>query len=79
MEKVAISVFKARCLSMLEKVRRTGAPILITRRGEPIAEVTPPSPEHAREDWLGSAAGTGQILGDIVSPIAGDDWEALGK
>ncbi len=79
MEKVAISVFKARCLSMLEKVRRTGAPILITRRGEPIAEVTPPSPEHAREDWLGSAAGTGQILGDIVAPIASDDWEALGE
>ena len=71
MEKVAISVFKARCLSMLEKVRRTGTPILITRRGEPIAEVTPPSPEHSREDWLGSAAGTGEILGDIVSPIAG--------
>ena len=79
MEKVAISVFKARCLSMLEKVRRTGMPILITRRGEPIAEVTPPSPEHSREDWLGSAAGTGEILGDIVSPIAGDEWEALGK
>jgi prevent-host-death family protein len=79
MEKVAISVFKARCLSMLEKVRRTGTPILITRRGEPIAEVTPPSLEHAREDWLGSAAGTGAILGDIVSPIAGDNWEVLGK
>jgi prevent-host-death family protein len=79
MEKVAISVFKARCLSMLEKVRRTGTPILITRRGEPIAEVTPPSLEHSREDWLGSAAGTGEILGDIVSPIAGADWEALAK
>jgi prevent-host-death family protein len=79
MEKVAISAFKARCLSMLEKVRRTGTPILITRRGEPIAEVNPPSPEHAREDWLGSAAGTGEIVGDIISPIADKDWEALGK
>jgi prevent-host-death family protein len=79
MEKVAISVFKARCLSMLEKVRRTGAPILITRRGQPIAEVTPPSPEHAQEEWLGSAAGTGDIVGDIVSPIADKEWEALGK
>ena len=79
MEKVAISVFKARCLSMLEKVRRTGAPILITRRGEPIAEVTAPSPEHGRENWLGSAAGTGEILGDVISPIAGDDWEVLGE
>lgn len=79
MEKVAISVFKARCLSMLEKVRRTGTPILITRRGEPIAEITAPSPEHGREDWLGSAAGTGKILGDIVSPIGSKDWEVLGE
>jgi antitoxin (DNA-binding transcriptional repressor) of toxin-antitoxin stability system len=64
---------------MLEKVRRTGTPLLVTRRGEPIAEVIPPSPVHAREDWLGSAAGTGTITGDIVSPIAPDDWEALDK
>ena len=77
MEKVAISAFKARCLAMLEKVRRTGTPILITKRGEPIAEITPPSPGHAREDWLGSAAGTGTIVGDIVSPVATDEWEAL--
>lgn len=76
MQKVAISVFKARCLSMLEKVRRTGTPILITRRGQPIAEVTPPSPVGG-EDWLGSAAGSGEIVGDIVSPIADADWEIL--
>jgi prevent-host-death family protein len=76
-EKIAISDFKARCLSMLEKVRRTGTPILITRRGEPVAEIGPPSPEHARQDWLGSAAGSGTIKGDIISPVAPDDWEAL--
>jgi len=79
MEKVAISLFKARCLSMLEKVRRTGTPILITRRGQPIAEITAPSPEHGREDWLGSAAGTGEILDDIVSPIGSKDWEVLAE
>lgn len=77
MEKIAISAFKARCLSMLEKVNRTGTPILITRRGEPIAEVVPPSPTHAQEDWLGSAAGSARIVGDVVSPLAGGDWEAL--
>jgi prevent-host-death family protein len=76
-EKVAISDFKARCLSLLEKVRRTGAPLLITRRGQPVAEIVPPSPEHAREDWLGSAAGTGTIKGDLIEPVAPGDWEAL--
>ena len=62
---------------MLEKVRQTGTPILITRRGQPVAEIVPPSPTHAREDWLGSATGSGTIVGDVVSPIATADWEAL--
>ncbi len=77
MEKVAISDFKARCLSMLEKVRRTGAPLLITRRGLPVAEIVPASPEHGRQDWLGSAADSGTITGDIVESIGAGDWEAL--
>jgi prevent-host-death family protein len=76
-EKVAISDFKARCLSMLEKVRRTGTPLLITRRGLPVAEIVPPSPEHGQQDWLGSAAGSGTITGDILEPIGAGDWEAL--
>jgi prevent-host-death family protein len=75
-EKVAISVFKARCLSMLERVRRTGTPLLITKRGEPIAEIVAPSSAHSREDWIGSAAGTGTIKGDVIEPLGADDWEA---
>jgi prevent-host-death family protein len=75
-EKVAISVFKARCLSMLERVRRTGTPLLITKRGEPIAEIVAPSSAHSREDWIGAAAGTGTITGDVVEPLGADDWEA---
>jgi prevent-host-death family protein len=62
---------------MLEKVRQTGTPILITRHGEPVAEIVPPSSTHTREDWLGSASGSGKIDGDIVSPLAIDDWEAV--
>jgi prevent-host-death family protein len=78
MESIAISEFKARCLSILEKVRRTGRPILITRRGAPVAEVKPPSPERQEGSWLGSASGTGRIVGDIVSSVSGEsDWEVL--
>ena len=77
MEKIAISEFKARCLAILEKVRKTGRPILVTRRGEPVAEIVPPSPAHSQERWLGSARGTGRITGDIVAPLPAGDWEAL--
>jgi prevent-host-death family protein len=76
-EEIAISKFKATCLAVLERVRKTGKPILVTRFGEPVAEVVPPQaakPKH----WIGSLASTGQIIGDIVSPATDEDeWEAL--
>ena len=79
-ESVAISDFKARCLALLEKVRRTGRGLIITRHGEPVAEVLPPSPTRRDEAWLGSAAGTGKILGDLIAPAASQgDWDALNK
>ena len=78
MEQIAISEFKAKCLALLEQVQKTKAPLRITRRGKPIAEVIPPSPTTDRADWLGSMAGTVDILGDIVSPVIEEsDWEAL--
>ena len=80
METVSISLFKATCLARLDKVKRTGQPLLITRKGEPIAQVNPPTPTRAARTWLGSLRSTGRIVGDIVSPAAGEhDWEALRK
>jgi len=78
MEEMAISKFKATCLAVLERVRRTKQPILITRFGKPIAEVVPPRPKIRSESWLGSLRGTGSITGDIVAPAVDEaDWEAL--
>ncbi len=75
MKEVAISVFKAKCLGMLEEVRKTRKPIRITRFGEPVAEVVPPSPSKKNGRQLGSMKGTAEILGDIVGPTGSfDDW-----
>lgn len=75
MKEIAISVFKAKCLGILEEVRKTRKPIRITRFGKPVAEVVPSSPASARR--LGSMVGTGKILGDIVGPTGSwDDREA---
>jgi len=80
MEEIAISKFKATCLEVLERVRKTRKPVLITRFGEPVAEVTPPSISARKGDWLGSMAGTAQIKGDIVAPaIDSRDWDVLKK
>jgi prevent-host-death family protein len=78
MEEIAISKFKATCLAVLERVRRTRQPVRVTRFGAPVAEVVPPSAIPKKKRWLGSMAGTGQIMGDIVSPASDEkDWEAL--
>jgi prevent-host-death family protein len=78
MQEIAISKFKATCLAVLERVRKTRQPVLVTRFGVPVAEVVPPRPPERPARWLGSLEGTGRITGDIVSPAAaGQDWEAL--
>ena len=79
MESIAISEFKATCLAVLERVRRTKKPVLITRFGQPVAEVVPPSAPPQPKGWIGSMVGTARILGDIVSPVSGEsEWEAAG-
>ncbi len=77
MKEVAISEFKAKCLGLLEEVRKTRKPIRVTRFGEPVAEVVPPSPPKPTGRKLGCMAGTAEILGDIVGPTGSlDDWNA---
>ncbi len=78
-EVMAISKFKATCLAVLERVRSTGRPILVTRRGEPIAEVIPPRPPVRESGWLGSMVTQATVDGDILEPPGPSaDWEALG-
>ena len=80
MEEIAISKFKATCLEVLERVRRTRKPILVTRFGEPVAEVAPPSISGRKGKRSGAMVGTARIKGDIVSPVCdSDDWEVLRK
>lgn len=76
-EEIAISRFKATCLAVLERVRKTRRPILVTRFGEPVAEVIPPPVPPRPGSWLGSMRGTGAFLGDVVAPATDpDEWEA---
>jgi len=77
-EIIPISKFKATCLSLLDKVKKTGKPILVTRKGEPIAQVIPPPAPEKSPAWLGSFKSSGKIVGDIVSPVLDEkDWEVL--
>ncbi len=76
MEKIAISKFKSTCFAVLERVRKSGKPILITRFGKPLAEVVPAPTRQKAKHWVGSLASTGKINGNIVLATGSeDDWE----
>lgn len=69
MREIAISKFKAKCLSLLQEVSKTKTPLRVTRRGKAIADVVPASSEGDERSWIGSLAGTVEIVGDVVSPV----------
>ena len=78
MREIAISKFKATCLAVLEDVRRTHKPVLVTRFGKPVAQIVPPPPPKRRKNWLGSMKGSMKIVGDIISPAVDEsEWHAL--
>lgn len=77
MEEIAISKFKATCLAVLERVRRTNQSILVTRFGKPVAEIVPPSIALRPKRRIGTLGEGMRIIGDIVGPIIDESaWEA---
>ncbi|HYK82179.1 MAG TPA: type II toxin-antitoxin system prevent-host-death family antitoxin [Gemmatimonadales bacterium] len=76
---IPISVFKARCLAVLKRVKATGRPVIVTKFGEPVAEIVPPPPVQPVAPWLGKLKDRAKITGDIVAPVAdAADWDAVG-
>jgi prevent-host-death family protein len=77
-QEIAISKFKAKCLSLLQEVSKTKTPLRVTRRGKPIADVIPATSEGDERSWIGSLSGSIDIVGDVVSPVIDiEAFEAL--
>lgn len=80
MESIPVSKFKATCLAVLQRVKRTGRPVLVTRFGQPVAQVAPPARKASKSDWLGAMAGRAKIIGDVVGPAAdAKTWSAMSR
>ena len=62
-------VFKAECLAVLDRVAATGESVIVTKRGRPVAEVSPIKTRGTR-----SLRGSVETLGDVVAPVLGD-WD----
>jgi len=66
---ITASAFKARCLALLDRVAETGEPLIVTKRGRPVARVLP-----AHTAGSGSLRGSVTVRGDIVGPVLGS-WD----
>ena len=73
--KVNATEFKAKCLKLMDEVQKTHEPIVITKRGKPVAKLVPIELEEPKS-WFGYMAGTIEIIGDIMEPMEDKDWEA---
>jgi prevent-host-death family protein len=71
---IKASEFKAKCLAVLDEVERTREPVVITKRGKPVAQLVP----HVtvKTKLWGLLKDELFIEGDIISPID-VEWEAL--
>jgi len=71
MKTIAAGEFKAKCLALLDEVNRAHETIIVTKRGIPVAQLTPVLKEYTQETSL-----RGSVLRekDIVDPV-GDTWE----
>ena len=68
--------FKAHCLTVMEEVRATREPVLITKRGRPVAKLVPP--DTSSDDFIGRLEGIVRVVGDIESPVEPpESWEVL--
>jgi prevent-host-death family protein len=67
MKQMRASVFKARCLTVMNEVQATGEPVIVTKRGKPVVKVIPAGTENS--DLFGFMVGRMKIVGDIESPV----------
>lgn len=66
--------FKAHCLQLLDGVQKSGQSLVVTKRGRPVARVTP-IPSAQPTSLFGCLKGQVDIAGDLVQPT-GEAWEA---
>ncbi len=71
MKTIAAGQFKNRCLKILDDVAETREPVVVTKRGRPVAQVVPVSASPASTKLAGS------ILHEQGDPYGtGENWNA---
>ena len=77
MKTVTATEFRTHCGQLISEVQRTGNPLTITKRGQPVAKLVWVHPRRGK--LFGCLKGMIKIVGDIESPVMPpEDWEAVG-
>lgn len=71
---IAASEFKAKCLKLMDSVRKCHEEIIITKHGKPVARLCPIDDSPA-VSLLGYMKNSVTIKGDITGPMD-ERWEA---
>lgn len=71
---ISASQFKARCLGLMDQVAASGEVLVITKNGQPVAELHPCAPAR-RSSPFGFHPGV-VLHGDLIAPID-SPWSAL--
>lgn len=64
---ISAAEFKATCLDLMDEVDRTGAPIIVTKRGRPVAQLAPVRTRV--RSGFGLLKGRIVVRGNISDPI----------
>lgn len=76
MKSIPAGKFKVHCLAIMDEVEAKRQPIVITKRGKPVAKLVPM--ENQKDDIFGFFKGKGKILGDVVAPaFTPEEWGDL--
>jgi prevent-host-death family protein len=67
MRTIPAAKFKAGCLKIMDEVQSGREPVLITKKGKPVARLVPV--DAPARDVFGCLSGELEIAGDIVSPV----------
>ncbi|CAN7298370.1 type II toxin-antitoxin system prevent-host-death family antitoxin [Pararhizobium sp. LjRoot235] len=74
---IGAAEFKAKCLNLIDQMAADGEPIVITKRGTPVAVLSPIIGTIEPTSIIGAMKGSVLAYDDPFSPvISPEDWDA---
>ena len=73
MTTIKATEFKAKCLTLMDRVQSTGEVISITKHGQEVARLVPSPNSKRRQKLLQQLKGSVKIYSDLTQPILSEE------